>query len=284
MHEYDLEEIKREIVESRSLTIKTNNLVNALAADLKSIAKRQQGYERKIFVHSVAAYVVVVAVIMILTKVALDAQVEAVREEGRNTRDQLAQMEKDLAAVERREEARTLASRKAAEFYELVKDNKRPEMLERLAEINKLELSPTERDVFQRAAQRSRMDLSLLAYQGALEHARAQRWHEAMIGFRESLELHGEAPHAPQATYELSRALRQLGKQREAIPLLMTLTEASSDKEVLDEATYLLAECQLDIEAWNDAKSTLRTFLRRFPRSPLLNDARTKLSEVNLRH
>jgi hypothetical protein len=34
MHEYDLEEIKREIVESRSLTIKTNNLVNALAADL----------------------------------------------------------------------------------------------------------------------------------------------------------------------------------------------------------------------------------------------------------
>ena len=47
MHEYDLEEIKREIVESRSLTIKTNNLVNALAADLKSIAKRQQGYERQ---------------------------------------------------------------------------------------------------------------------------------------------------------------------------------------------------------------------------------------------
>ena len=32
MNEYELEEIKREIVESRALTIKTNNLVNALAA------------------------------------------------------------------------------------------------------------------------------------------------------------------------------------------------------------------------------------------------------------
>ena len=44
----ELEEIKREIVESRSLTIKTNNLVNALAADVKSIAKRFQGYERRL--------------------------------------------------------------------------------------------------------------------------------------------------------------------------------------------------------------------------------------------
>ena len=43
MDEIELEEIKREIVESRSLSIKTNNLINALSADLKSIAKRQQG-------------------------------------------------------------------------------------------------------------------------------------------------------------------------------------------------------------------------------------------------
>lgn len=284
MQEYDLEEIKREIVEIRSLTIKTNNLVNALAADLKSIAKRQQGYERKTFIHSATAYVVVVAVIMILTKVALDAQVEMVREEGRNTRDELAQLEKNLAAVEKREEARTLAARKAAEVYELVKENKRSELLERLPELAKLELTPTERDVFERVGQRARMELSLVAYQTGLEHARSQRWHEAMLSFRESLDLHADAPHSPQSSYELARSLRQLGKQREAIPLLMGLTEASPDKEVLDEATFLLALCQLDIEAWNDAKATLRTFLRRFPRSPLSNEVRTKLSEVNLYH
>src|SRR6478736_8741879 len=125
MHEYDLEEVKREIVESRALTIKTNNLVNALSADLKSIAKRQQGYERRIFIHSVTAYVVVVAVIMILTKVALDAQVDAVREEGKGLRDELAETKKDLAAVQKREEGRSSASRRASEYYALIKDNKR---------------------------------------------------------------------------------------------------------------------------------------------------------------
>ncbi len=284
MHEYDLEEVKREIVESRALTIKTNNLVNALSADLKSIAKRQQGYERRIFVHSVTAYIVVVAVIMILTKVALDAQVDAVREEGKTMKDELAEANKNLAAVQKREEARSASARKAAEYYSLVKDGKRRELIDQLPEIVRLDLTPTERAMFEQAAANAKTELSLIAYQTGVEHARAQRWHEATQSLRESLDLSPEATHAPQATYELAAALRELGRQREAIPLLMRLTEASADREVLDEATLLLADCQLDIHAWNDAKSTLRAFLRRFPKSPLANDVRTKLSEVNLYH
>ena len=49
-------------------------------------------------------------------------------------------------------------------------------------------------------------------------------------------------------------------------------------------ATFLLAQCQLDIEAWNDAKTTMRTFIRRFPGSAHLNDVRAKLAEVQLYH
>ena len=42
LNEEELRDIKREIIESRGLIIKTNNLTNALAADLKSIGKRQE--------------------------------------------------------------------------------------------------------------------------------------------------------------------------------------------------------------------------------------------------
>jgi len=57
MHEVDdeLRDIKREIIESRGLVIKTNNLTNALSADVKSIAKRQQGYEQRISWNSATA-------------------------------------------------------------------------------------------------------------------------------------------------------------------------------------------------------------------------------------
>ena len=39
------------------------------------------------------------------------------------------------------------------------------------------------------------------------------------------------------ARYQLARALRALGRQRDAIPMLMQLSEVSVDKEVMDDAT-----------------------------------------------
>ena len=80
MHEVDdeLREIKREIIESRGLVIKTNNLTNALSADIKSIAKRQQSYERRISWNSATAYVVFVVVVFAALKLAWDARVDAI--------------------------------------------------------------------------------------------------------------------------------------------------------------------------------------------------------------
>ena len=284
MEEYELEEIKREIVESRSLTIKTNNLVNALAADLKSIAKRQQGYERRFLVNSATAYVVTIAVLFVLMKFAWDAKVETVRAETKESREKLVQMEKELRATQGREESTSRSARQAAEYYELIRQEKRRELVVRFDEVVKLPLTRTERAVFEAGAERARNELSLLSYQTGLDHVRYGRWHEAQQALRESLRFKSDAAHSPQATYQLARALRALSRQREAIPMLIQLSEASADKEVMDEATLLLAEAQIEIQAWNDAKNTLRAFLRRFPTSALANDARMKLADLQLYH
>ncbi len=284
MDEYELEQVKREIVESRALTIKTNNLVNALAADLKSISKRQQGSERRVLVTSATGYVVTIAIILAFVKIAWDIRIDTVRGENRETRDQLEQLEKEQKLVLSREEARTSASRQAAEFYRLVIQNKRREIIDGYGAVSKLELSPTERAVFEAAVERAKNELSLIAYQTGVDHIRMARWHEAQQALRESLQYKSDAAHSPQANYQLSRALIALGLHREAIPLLMQLSESSADKEVMDEATLTLAHAQLEIQAWNDAKSTLRTFIRRFPTSAHINEAKGKLAEVSLYH
>jgi TolA-binding protein len=284
MDEYELEEIKREIVESRSLSIKTNNLVNALAADVKSIAKRQQGYERRVFVNSATAYAVTIAVILVFVKLAWDIRLDTVRGESRESRDSVAQLEKELKSLQGREESRARVSRRAAEFYQLITLNKRRELIDGFPEIAKLDLTPTERSVFEAAVERARNELSLIAYQNGLDHARMGRYHEAQQAFRESLKNKTDAAHSSQANLQLARALVKLGMHRDAIPILMQLSEASPDKEVMDEATLSLAEAQLDIQAWNDAKNTLRAFIRRFPNSAHINDAKGKLAQVQLYH
>jgi TolA-binding protein len=284
MDEYELEQVKREIVESRALTIKTNNLVNALAADLKSISKRQQGSERRVLITSATGYVVTIAVILVFVKLAWDIRIETVRGENRETRDELLELQKEQKLRLAREEAQSSASRQAAEFYRLVIQNKRREIIDGYGTVSKLELSPTERAVFEGAVERAKNELSLIAYQTGVDHIRMARWHEAQQALRESLQYKSDAAHSPQASYQLARALIALGLHREAIPLLMQLSESSADKEVMDEATLTLAHAQLEIQAWNDAKSTLRTFIRRFPTSPHINEAKGKLAEVSLYH
>jgi TolA-binding protein len=65
---------------------------------------------------------------------------------------------------------------------------------------------------------------------------------------------------------------------------LTQLSEASPDKEILDDAMFLLAQCLVDIQAWNDAKTALRSFLRRFPESSMANDAKIQLADISLHH
>ncbi len=284
MDEYDLEEIKRESVESRSLTIKTNNLVNALSADLKSIAKRQQGYERRIVFNSATAYVVTIVVLFIALKLAWDARVDAVRAETKGTRERLELLEKELKGAQAREEASQRASRAAGQFYDLIVNNKRREMIEQFDEVAKLPLTHTERAVFEAATERARQELSLIAYQTGLDNVRTGRWHEATQALKESLQYKSDAAHSSQARLQLGYALRALGRQREAIPMLIQISEASVDKEVMDEATLLLGQCQIDIQAWNDAKNTLRAFVRRFPTSSHINEAKSKLADLSLHH
>ena len=62
----EVREIKKEIIESRALTIKTNNLVNSLGADIKSITKRQESYERRFNWNSWVVYIIIASLLSII--------------------------------------------------------------------------------------------------------------------------------------------------------------------------------------------------------------------------
>jgi len=141
----ELEEIKREIVESRSLTIKTNNLVNGLSADIHGIGKRQQGYERNLKFSSVGFYALVVGLVLLGAKVVIDARVDAEQAVAKELRDNVERLEKEIKQLEGREEARTLGERRAMEFQDLITSQNRAEALKRWPEVSKLALTRAER-------------------------------------------------------------------------------------------------------------------------------------------
>jgi len=286
VHETDeeLREIKREIIESRGLVIKTNNLTNALSADIKSIAKKQREYERRLTWNSATAYIVFVIVVFAALKLAWDARVDQMRGETEQRSQDNERLRKDAREAQKRDEDRARADVKAAQFYELVRQGKRAELLDAYEAVKKEPLSKTEQAVFSDAVERARNELASQLYQHGMERAHVQRWQEAANAFEESLKHKEDSAIAPSVRLGLADAYRHLNRQRDAIPMLTALSENTSDKEVHDDALYLLAQSQMDIQAWNDAKNTWRTLIRRFPDSRYFNEAHMLLAQLNTYH
>lgn len=286
VHEVDeeLREIKREIIESRGLVIKTNNLTNALSADIKSIAKRQQTYERRLSWNSATAYLVFVVVVFAALKLAWDARVDQIKAETEQRALDNDRLRKELRDAQKRDEDRARAEMRALQFYELVRAGKRSELVDQWEQMQDEPLSRAEAAMFTDAVERARNELAAQLYQQGLEKQRVQRWQEAATAFEESLRYKEDSAIAPNVRLGLAGAYRHLNRQREAIPMLMQLAENPVDKELHDDALHLLAWCQTDVQAWNDAKNTWRTLIRRFPDSRLAAEAKMQLAQLQLMH
>jgi TolA-binding protein len=286
MHEVDdeLREIKREIIESRGLVIRTNNLTNALSADIKSIAKRQQGYERRLAWNSATAYVVFVVVVFAALKYMVDARVEAIEATGKHLRDESARMKQELDELKQREADRHAAELEAAKFYNLVREGKRVDIVKGWDAVKSKPLTKAESQLFADAVDKARVEQATLLYLQGLESSHLQRWQEAAGAFEEALHYDDAGAVAPQTKLELSGAYRKLHRQKDAIALLMQLAEPGVDKEVQDDALEQLAWCQTEIESYNDAKNTWRTLLRRFPDSHFAPEAKLALQTLTQNH
>jgi TolA-binding protein len=286
MHEVDdeLRDIKREIIESRGLVIKTNNLTNALSADVKSIAKRQGGYERRLSWNSATAYIVFVLVVFVALKFAWDARVDAIHAETDQKTLENDRLRKDAQETQKRDDDRARAEIKAAQFYDLIRQGKKVEIVDGYPAIEKEPLTKAERSMFADAVERARNELAQASYLQGLDKARVQRWQEAASAYEDSLKYKDSSTISPSVRLGLADAYRHLGRPRDAIPLLTQLSDASQDREIQDDALHLLALSQMDIQAWNEAKNTWRTLIRRFPDSHFTPEAKLQLLQLNALH
>lgn len=286
VHEVDeeLREIKREIIESRGLVIKTNNLTNALSADIKSIAKRQQGYERRITWNSAVAYIVFVVVVFAALKLAMDARIDQLKADAEAHGADNARLKKELRDLQEKDRERAAAEARAAQFYDLIRQGKRADLVEQWDQIKGQPLSKAEQAVFTDAVERARNELAAQLYQQGMDKVRVQRWQEAATAFEQSMKYKDDAAIGPAVRLGLAESYRHLNKQKDAIPILTQLAENSVDKEVHDDALSLLAWCQMDVQAWNDAKNTWRTLIKRFPESRFTPEAKLQLAQLQLMH
>ncbi|MCA9616920.1 MAG: tetratricopeptide repeat protein, partial [Myxococcales bacterium] len=195
----------------------------------------------------------------------------------------LAEARAELTEANNQAERRARAETAAASFYRSVRERRRTEVVERWPELRREQLSRAEAAFFRDTYDRFRLDLSIAAYQNALELLRNGRYAEAAEKLQESIRLRDEATHIPSVKYQLARTLRQLGRQSEAIVYARQVIEQQVDRELQDDATWLLATCAEELDDLDTAREALNTLIRRWPRSALARDARPKLRDLTRR-
>lgn len=279
----EIREIKTEIIESRGLIIKTNNLTNSLSADIKSIAKRQAGYERRFNWNSAVAYVLFATLWSVGLKLWSDVRINEIESEKSGLVQEVEELRRDLSEETRRTQQRDQAEAKAAEYYESIRRKEFTQVVEGYEAMRKVQLSKAEAEFFRDAEARFRLALALKAYQSGLSLMRTGRYAEAADSFEESQRLKEDSGIMPSVRYQLAKALWHLGRPSEAAALAKWVYEQNDDRELQDDAAWLLSECSEDMSNIDDARTILRSLLRRFPRSALAPDARKRLGELNLK-
>ncbi len=279
----EIREIKKEIIESRGLIIKTNNLTNSLAADIKSIAKRQAGYERRFQWNSAVAYILFAMLSFGGIKLASDARISEVDARHEELTNQVDALQAELALQNEQVQRRAQGEVAAYRFYELIRQQERAEVVGSFEEVRQEDLSRAEAAFFRDTVDKFRLDLSVAAYQQGLDLMRVGRYAEAAEKFQESVELEGEGAHIPAVKFHLARALRRLGRQSEAIVLARAVLDQNLDQELHDDATWLVSQCAEELGNLDDARAALRSLYNNWPRSSLAPDARRHLGELNLR-
>jgi len=276
----EVRQIKKEIVESRGLIIKTNNLVNALGADIKSIAKRQAGYERRLNWNSGVAIAVIGAISFAGLKLYFDAQTGGMRSEMSATETTVEALRSDLGDEVRRASDRATAAAKAAKYYDLIRARKRVEVVREYPAMSKEALSPAEAAVFRDVEQRFRQDLSLEAYQKGLALMEAKKYVEAIKRFEEATELRPDGSHIPAVKHSLALSLRKEKRSAEALVFAQQVADQTTDSALQPDGWWLVALCARDEGDLDTARDALKTLIKKWPRSALSRDARPMLREV----
>jgi TolA-binding protein len=277
----EIREIRTEIIESRGLIIKTNNLTNSLAADIKSIAKRQASYERRFTVNSAVAYALFALLSFVGLKLWSDVRVREIETEKAELSRQVTDLRRDLEEETRRAEKREQAESRAAQYYTLIRNKDLTRVVEGYEEIRGEQLSKAEAELFRDTEVKFRLQLSVDAYHTGLGLMRTGRYAEAAESFQEAIRLQEDAAHIPGVKLSLAQALLKLGRASEASLLSSELIDQSIDKEIQDDAAWLLSQCAESVGNIDDARNALRLLLRRWPRSALVTDARKHLADLN---
>ncbi len=257
--EDDIQEIKKEIIQSHNLIIKTDNLVKNLSAEIRQIKKKQESYERRNWINSVGAYVVIGTLCFTGIYIGFEAKVEAVRRERDQLAEKLAEVSSEAEDLQKKLSVRDQQEKAAERLLRLKREKRDDEALKVAEGLDVNRLSP----VLGRMVSRETEELRRKIGKEALDAGKSllQRGYLRRSGreFDRALAVSPPAPIRADAHYQRANMMLKMNKNARAASDFLAAVKADPQASFADHALFSAAS---SLENSGDVPKALEAYRR----------------------
>lgn len=260
---------------------RTHAVVTGLAESLGRVVASQRRRERGLNLNSFVAYMLFTLLLgggfFMLYSTRAGALVEARNEavKARDTaREQARTLTDDIAA-------RDAAEAAALEYYGLLREKRHAEAVARYAEIERLQLSPTEAALFGEGVEQAKGELVDAGYLAGLDAYRAGELDRAVSELRTALAYEDAGPRAAQMRYYLGVSLHKQGSYQDAVRQLELAIAGRVEQSGGVDVRFYLAAALERLGELEQARVEYDRFASAHPRTPLAVSARRRAAQLS---
>ncbi len=240
-----LDDVRREVIESRNMTIKTDNALKTLHAELKSVSQNQESFEKRTWFATGAAYIAFLLLSIGAAFFVSNAKASAVTAEKERLEKQVTELNSQLER-QRAESTGFAASERAAQevmkMMTTLVGEERLKGVEAFTKLDQSKMTPFMRQALTERATQVKLEVGNAMLEKAREALRRKEFQETVAVVNRLNGMSGAGPELGEASNLLGQALAQQKKYREAIEPLQRFVDADKKAKGRDVAMFYLMQ------------------------------------------
>ncbi len=272
----ELARLREEVVNTRNVTIKTDNVIKNLSAEVKAITDRQAQVERRSLVNSVAAYLIFVVLIAGGLYLSFDARMEKYRADralfSRTEADyklRISELEAELGQWKQIE-------RELLEFERLVRDGNKEQAVAKFSRLRRVRFAGLLEDL----VVRFKSEVAEAKFDRGKELFEQGSFDKADEAFLKSLEYNEEPSYlGPLLYYQGMSALRIKDFAR-AAELLRRALQYKHSYQITADARYHLAYAYDRMGEKRTARNLYHRFVEAHSKHSLAPRAKRRVQQL----
>ncbi len=240
-----LDEIRREVVESRNMTIKTDNALKTLHAELKLVSTQQEAFEKRTWFSTGAAYVVFAALCVAGVVVISNTRAAGANAERDRLEKQVTELTATIDKLKTDSNNQLAAEQQALQVYRTMTTlpgEERLKGIDALQKIDQSKLTPFAKLALQDRAVLLRKEVGGAVLEKGKAAFRRQDWPETISQLNRFLSMDPVEEDALDASFFLGNALFQSRKYEDSLKPLTRFVEGDKKAKMRDFAMLMLMQ------------------------------------------